>query len=71
MLLGYTVARQAPLAAVERQLPYTVLLVRTEEGVQLVSGLAGDGHLLRCGQPLEVFFEPLGDDLGLPRFRPV
>nr|WP_269476393.1 OB-fold domain-containing protein [Phytohabitans suffuscus] len=51
--------------------PYIVVVVELEEGVRVVSNLM-DCPLdeVAIGQPVEVYFQPLGD-LSLPLFRPV
>ena len=52
--------------------PYTVLLVDLEEhpGVRLVGQLPGR-PALRAGQPMEVWFDDIGDDVILPQWRPL
>ncbi len=70
-LVSFTVVRRAPHPALADDVPYTVLLVALDEGPQLVSGLAGDGHPLEVGERLDVWFDDIDDELTLPRFAPV
>ncbi len=69
-LLSHTIARRMPVPALQGEVPFTVLLVRTREGPQLVSSLPGDGHALRCGMPMRVAFDPPVDGVALVRFVP-
>ncbi len=67
--MGWTVARRADVKGLSEEVPYTILLVRLEEGVQLVTGSPGVAEGLRCGDPLEAYFDPIDDGLTLVRFR--
>lgn len=51
--------------------PYTVLLVELEDHPQarLIGQLPGRPEL-RIGQPMEVWFEELADDVVVPQWRP-
>jgi uncharacterized OB-fold protein len=51
--------------------PYTVVLVQLDEvpEVRLVGHLPGDPELAE-GQPMEAWFEELGDGVVLPQWRP-
>ena len=51
--------------------PYNVAQIDLEEGVRMVSnvdGIANDA--LRIGMKLEVFFDDVGDNFRIPKFRP-
>jgi uncharacterized OB-fold protein len=53
--------------------PYVIAIVELDEGPRLMTNLVGvepDPAQLRCDMPVEVVFEPLDDDITLPRFRP-
>ncbi|HYB90670.1 MAG TPA: Zn-ribbon domain-containing OB-fold protein [Candidatus Binataceae bacterium] len=53
------------------EVPYAVVVVKLEEGPKIVSNLAGiKPHDIKCGMPVEVFFEKLSDEVTLPKFRP-
>jgi hypothetical protein len=69
-LVSHAVVRRAAHPALEAELPYTLLLVALDEGPQLVSGLAGDGHELHVGEPMSVWYDDVDGELTLPRFAP-
>jgi uncharacterized OB-fold protein len=48
--------------------PYIVARVRLDDGPLLLTRLVGDGPY-RCGSPVAVEWEPLGDGRHLPVFR--
>ena len=53
------------------ELPYAVAIVELEEGPRLmsnISGIAPDD--VRIGMPVEVYFEPAAENVGVPFFRP-
>jgi len=53
-------------------LPYTVALVRLEEGINLLTWLVGVGpDEAEIGMPVEVEFERITDEISLHRFHPV
>ena len=55
----------------EHDLPYTVALVRLDEGVNLLTWLTGVGpDETEIGQRVEVVFERISDEISLHRFRP-
>ena len=52
--------------------PYVVATVETPEGVRFNTSIVGAGPgELEIGMPLEVVFDPVSDDVVVPRFRPV
>jgi uncharacterized OB-fold protein len=52
--------------------PYTVGLVRLEEGILLLTWLVGvEPDATEIGMPVEVTFERMSDEISLHRFRPV
>jgi uncharacterized OB-fold protein len=51
--------------------PYVVATVETPEGVRFNTSIVGaDAEDLKIGLPLEVVFDPVSDDVVVPRFRP-
>ena len=53
------------------EVPYAVVLVKLAEGPKMISNLVGiDVHAVRVGMPVRVVFEPLSDDVTLPKFTP-
>jgi hypothetical protein len=54
--------------------PYILAIVELEEGPRMMSNIVGiepEPHRLRCDMPVEVVFEPITEEITLPRFRPV
>jgi uncharacterized OB-fold protein len=68
----FTIVHRPTLPAFEDRLPYNVVAVRLDEGVYMVSNLV-DCRLedIRIGLPVEVVFEPLTEEIALPKFRPI
>ena len=67
----YTVTHQNQAPGFREALPYVLALVELEEGVRLTSNIIGcEPSDVRIGLPVEVDFAPVGDGLGVPRFRP-
>jgi len=69
-LISWTVVRLALNPAFAAQVPYTITLTRTTEGPHILSSLAGGGHALRCGMPMQIAFDTVTADVTLPRFTP-
>lgn len=64
------VENNAPSAFVA-DMPYVIAIVRLEEGVQMMTNIVGcDPQQLRCDLPVKVVFEPLDDQITLPKFTP-
>ena len=52
--------------------PYNVSQIDLEEGVRMISNIAvPDNSALRVGMAVEVFCEDVGDNVFVPKFRPV
>jgi uncharacterized protein len=49
-------------------LPYRTCLVRLDEGPLLISNLVGDQEGVAIGARVEVVFEPVNDEIVLPKF---
>lgn len=53
------------------EVPYAVVLVKLAEGPKLISNLVGIAPAdIRIGMPVRVVFEPLSDEITLPKFAP-
>lgn len=53
------------------EVPYAVVLVQLVEGPKMIANVVGiDAHAVRIGMPLRVVFEPLSDEVTLPKFAP-
>ena len=67
----FTIVHRPTLPAFEDRIPYNVIAVRLDEGVFMVSNLVDcPPDEIRIGMPVEVEFEPLTDEITLPKFRP-
>jgi uncharacterized OB-fold protein len=66
-IYSYTVVHQAygPFAG---QVPFVVALIDLEEGVRLLSRIAGARESVQIGAPVHVVFERVDDELTLPYF---
>ena len=68
---SFNIMHQVYHPAFAAEVPYAVVVVKLEEGPKIVSNLAGiKPHEIKCGMPVEVFFEKLSDEVTLPKFRP-
>ncbi|MGX7952923.1 Zn-ribbon domain-containing OB-fold protein [Tsuneonella sp. HG249] len=70
-LFSWTVTHQALHPAFAADVPYVAAVVELEEGVRMATRLVGcDPGDVTLDMPVELAFEPLGDDFRLPVFRP-
>jgi uncharacterized OB-fold protein len=68
---SYTVVRRAPGPAFAADVPYAVVLVELVEGPRMLSNLvSAEVDAIRIGDPVEVVFDAVTDEVTLPRFRP-
>ena len=71
-IYSYTVVQNNPPSAFVKDLPFTIAIVRLEEGVQMLTNIVGcDPQEVKCDMPVEVIFEKYNDEITLPKFRPV
>ncbi len=67
---SYTVAHQAFHPFWADKVPYVVATIELEEGVRMVDDMLDlDPAEVRIGLPVEVFFQPVRDEIVLPKFR--
>ena len=67
---SYTVAHQAFHPFWADKVPYVVATIELEEGVRMVDDMLDlDPAEVRIGLPVEVFFQPVEDEIVLPKFR--
>jgi uncharacterized OB-fold protein len=53
------------------EVPYAVVLVKLAEGPKMISNVVGvDVRAVKIGMPVRVVFEPLSDEVTLPKFTP-
>lgn len=68
-IYSYAVAHHPPIPPFDY--PNAIVLVELEEGTRLVSNLVGvDPDALRIGEPVQVEFTRVDEELVLPLFRP-
>ncbi len=71
-LYTFTIMHQVMNPGFASSVPYNVAQVDLEEGVRMVSNVVGiDNKALRVGMKLEAVFEVAGEDVRIPKFRPV
>ncbi|HEV2579562.1 MAG TPA: Zn-ribbon domain-containing OB-fold protein [Ktedonobacteraceae bacterium] len=71
VVYSYTVIRQNKSPEFRDDVPYNVALIELEEGPHMMSNvidIAPDD--LRVDLPVVVVFDPVSDEISLPRFRP-
>lgn len=69
----YSIVHQSPAPPFSDWVPYAVVLVDLDEGVRVMANWDRSASLdrLAVGAQVEVVFEPITDDISLPRFRPL
>jgi len=69
----YSIVHQNPAPPFSDWVPYAVVLVDLDEGVRVMANWDRAAPLdgLAVGAQVEVIFEPVTDEISLPRFRPV
>lgn len=70
----YTVVTHPVHEAAAAAVPYTVVVVELDDcgGVMVPGNLVGDPPVAACvGMPVEVVFDPVTDEVWVPRFRAV
>jgi uncharacterized OB-fold protein len=65
----FSVSQQAIHNALEGLIPHTAILVQLEEGPLFTSNLVEGDDRVAIGLPVEVVFEPVNDEITLPKFR--
>lgn len=71
-LYTFTIMHQVMNPGFATAVPYNVAQVDLEEGVRMVSNIVGiNNRDLRPGMKLEVVFEDVGENVSIPKFRPV
>lgn len=69
-LYSYTVIRQNKSAEFRERVPYNVAIIQLEEGPRMMSNIVDAEHEdLRVDAPVVVVFDPVSDEISLPRFR--
>jgi uncharacterized protein len=71
VVYSYTMIRQNKSPEFRDDVPYNVALIELEEGPHMMSNvveIADDD--LRVDLPVTIVFDPISDEISLPRFRP-
>lgn len=67
----FSVVRQNGMPIFRDHLPYVVAYIALEEGPQILSHVVGCApEAVQIGMAVQAEFVPVGDGLGIPRFRP-
>ena len=69
-VFSYTVSHQAIHPALEGLVPHTAILVRIDEGLLMASNFIDPATPAEIGQRVEVVFDPVSEEITLPKFRP-
>jgi uncharacterized OB-fold protein len=67
----FTVIQRAPLPELKALTPYVLALIDLDEGVRMMSNIAGDSREAQIGLAVVVDFVDLAHEVTLPVFRPV
>ena len=71
-LYTFTIMHQVMNPGFASAAPYNVAQVDLEEGVRMTTNVVGiDNAALRPGMKLEAVFEDVGENVRIPKFRPV
>jgi uncharacterized protein len=71
-LYSFTLVHQLYHPGFATEIPYNVAQVDLDEGVRIITSIVDvDNDELRIGTPLTVTFEPITDQVALPKFRPL
>jgi hypothetical protein len=70
-IFSVAVFHQANHPAFAAEVPYAVVTVQLDEGVRMLSGVAGiPARDVAVDMPVEVVFDDVSPEISLPRFRP-
>ena len=68
----FSVVRQNSSPPFDALVPYVVAMIDIPEGARLMGNVTGcDAGAVRVGLEVEVWFEPIGDGVFLPQWRPL
>jgi uncharacterized OB-fold protein len=71
-LYTFTIMHQVMNPGFAASVPYNVAQIDLDEGVRMIANVVGvDNAALRPGMRLEAVFEEIGEDVSVPKFRPV
>jgi uncharacterized OB-fold protein len=68
----FTVTYNFAPPAFMAEVPYCVAIIELDEGYRMMSNMVEcDFNELECGMPVEVIYDPVTEEVTLPKFRPV
>ncbi len=68
---SWTVARRPAGAAFKADVPYVIASITLEEGARILANIVThDPEGVHIGQKVTVFFDPVSEDLTIPKFKP-
>jgi uncharacterized OB-fold protein len=71
-IFSYVVYHRVYHPAFAGEVPYAVAVIELDEGPRMYSNVIGvPPEQLSCDMKVEVAYEPITDDITLPKFRPV
>lgn len=71
-LYTFAIMHQVMNSGFAGAVPYNIAQIDLEEGVRMTSNVVGiPNNALKIGMKLEAIFEDVGQDVSLPKFRPV
>ncbi|HET8575974.1 MAG TPA: OB-fold domain-containing protein [Methylomirabilota bacterium] len=72
VIYSFSTVYRPPSAEFKEDVPYTVVIVELAEGPRMISTLVEAApDTVRIGQAVEIVYEPVTPEIGLPRFRPI
>lgn len=71
-ILTFTVTYESAPPAFYAAVPYAVAIIELDEGYRMMSNIVEcDFDTLECDMPVEVVFDPVTEEVTLPKFRPL
>jgi len=68
---AFTIIYRPPSPVFLAEVPYILMIAALEEGPRLMSNLIDCPHdMISIGMPVELYLEPAGEGISLPKFRP-
>ncbi|MGF7160372.1 hypothetical protein FHS85_001995 [Rhodoligotrophos appendicifer] len=72
VIYSYTIARRPAGPAFKADAPYVVALIDLAEGPRMMTNIVTDDvEAVRIGDPVEVAFEAVTEEITLPKFTPL
>jgi len=70
-VFSFIIVRRRYHPAFSAELPYTVAIIETEEGLRMLSNVIGcKPEAVQINMPVEVVFEDVSPEFALPKFKP-